>query len=210
MTCCRSDRRENLLDGFDSLAGVARNSSKRHDVPMHLKVHCVEWRLGDRGHGFAVGDRFSDWLMLSEDPQDWPAECLTTFEALVTPLPAWEGLPVGLHAHRLDIGPVVAYWESPTKVGPGPTSLTGVLSVDTYRSPPEWPITEGVVTRVRTEHRWYVRDGSGVWVPESADARYEVVTESGCWDHEPVPAPDQARREVWTGVLLDVDIQPSA
>lgn len=176
---------------------------------MQLTVHCETWVLGDRGHGFAIGDRFFDWLMLSEDPRGWPAECLTTVEALVTPLPAWEGLPMGLHAHRLDIAPVVAYWESPTKVGPGLTSLTGVLSVDTYRSPPEWPFRSGVVTRVQTEHRWYVRDGSHVWVPESDDARYEVVIDSG-WDlDEPLPGPDQAPREVWTGVLLEVDIQRS-
>jgi hypothetical protein len=176
---------------------------------MQLKVHCAEWILGDRGHGFAVGDPFAEWLVLSEEHQAWPAECLTSFEALVTPLPAWEGLPLGFHAHRLDIGPVVAYWESPMQVRPGPISLTGVLSVDIYRAPPDWPCTDGTVTRVRTERRWYVPDALDTWVPESAQARYEEVTDSGWYLDEAVPRPNQRRRECWTGVILEVDLDPS-
>jgi hypothetical protein len=62
---------------------------------------------------------------------------------------------------------------------------------------------------VRTERRWYVPDALDTWVPESAQARYEEVTDSGWYLDEAVPRPNQRRREYWTGVILEVDLDPS-
>ena len=98
---------------------------------MRLRVHCEEWVLGDRGYGVAVGDSFSEWLVLDDD-EGRTAELRATYEALVTPLKPWEGLALGYHAYRLDIGPVPVYCEWAEEMDPGPGVVTGVLSVDTY------------------------------------------------------------------------------
>lgn len=173
---------------------------------MRLRVHCAEWVLGDRGYGVAVGDSFSEWLVLHGD-EGWPVELLATYEAFVTPLPKWEGLSLGCDAYRLDIGSVPVYCEWPGTMDPGPGAVTGVLAVDTYLAPPDWPRTTGVVVRMWTEHRWYVQDPAqgGVWFPESSDARYEEVTHCG-WNFHRAPKPGERRRHECTGVLLEVDI----
>ncbi|WP_202879663.1 hypothetical protein [Serinicoccus kebangsaanensis] len=176
---------------------------------MRLRVHCQEWVLGDRGHGVAVGDPFSEWLVL-HGPEGWPAELSRTYEGLVTPLPPWEGLGLHQHAHRLDIGPAPVYWESPGRVQAGATTATGVLGLDTYLAPPDWPTTTGIVARMWTVHRWYVQDppGSRVWGPESSDARYEEVSSCG-HNLDGGREPHTVRHEVCTGVLLEVDLEPA-
>ena len=66
---------------------------------------------------------------------------------------------MGYHAYRLDIGPVYCEW--PGQMDPGPGVVTGVLSLDTYVAPPDWPEIKGLVVRMWTEHRWYVQDPAG-------------------------------------------------
>ncbi|WP_299518188.1 hypothetical protein [uncultured Serinicoccus sp.] len=174
---------------------------------MRLRVHCQEWVLGDRGYGVAVGDWFSEWLVLHGE-ENWPAAAQRTYDGVVTPLPEWEGLGLHQHAHRLDIGSAAAYWESPVRVPPGPTTVTGVLGLDTYLAPPDWPTTSGVVVRLWTEHRSLVQDPAqgGTWVPESADARYVEVSRCGAF-LERGPEPHVLRWEACTGVLLEVDVE---
>ncbi|GAA4875071.1 hypothetical protein [Serinicoccus chungangensis] len=88
--------------------------------------------------------------------------------------------------------------------------MTGVLSVDTYLAPMDWPVTPGVVVRMWTEHRWYVQDPAqgGTWVFESPHARYEGVTRVGL-NRDEWPVPGETRREARTGVLLEVDVEPA-
>ncbi|ANS79496.1 hypothetical protein SGUI_2100 [Serinicoccus hydrothermalis] len=99
----------------------------------------------------------------------------------MTPLKPWEGLSLGYHAYRLDIGPVLVYSEWPGQMDPGPGVVTGVLWIDTYVAPPDWPEIKGLVVRMWTEHRRYVQDpaGDGTWVFESPSARYEEVERCG-------------------------------
>ncbi len=127
--------------------------------------------------------------------------------AVVTPLPPWEGLALDYHAYRLDIGPVPVYCEWPEEMDPGPGVVTGVLSVDTYVAPPDWPEIKGLVVRMWTEHRWYVQDpaGDGTWVFESSSARYEEVERCGV-GRQVVPTAEHPRTEEFTGVLLEIDV----
>ncbi|GAA4875076.1 hypothetical protein [Serinicoccus chungangensis] len=75
---------------------------------MRLRVHCEDWVLGDRGYGVAVGDAFSEVLVLHGVEGSWPLELVTNRTVGVTPLPRWEGLSFGHDAYRLEIGPVTA------------------------------------------------------------------------------------------------------
>jgi|GEM_PF-4290012 len=173
---------------------------------MRLRVHCEEWVLGDRGYGVAVGDSFSEWLVLDDD-EGRTAELRATYEALVTPLKPWEGLALGYHAYRLDIGPVPVYCEWAEEMDPGPGVVTGVLSVDTYVAPPDWPRTTGVVVRMWTEHRRYVQDpaGDGTWVFESPSGRYEEV-EQCVLSRDRGLFPRGRQAEQRTGALLEIDV----
>ena len=175
---------------------------------MRLRIHCRDWMAEERG-GIAVGDSLSDWLTLHL-AQGRPAEVAGTYEGWVTPLSLQEGVELHHHAYRLNLGPVAAYWESTLLMAEGPITATGVLEVDTYRAPPDWPRTSGVVVRMWTAHFWHVRDPvtPTLWHLESSGARYEEVSR---FDAIPdrVPEPHAVRQEVCRGVLLEVDVEPA-
>lgn len=181
---------------------------------MQLTVHCAEWVLEDDGRQLAIGQELAERLVLSVDTGwHWPAETITQLSGVVSPLPRWRGLTLDHHPLRLDVGGAALYWESPVPVGAGVRTVTGVPVLDTHRVPDSWPLTRGRITRLRTEHRWYVEDapGSRSWVPESAEARYVDVAEVGPWEPDGPAGPWLGgRRESWTGVLVDVDVWESA
>lgn len=150
-----------------------------------LTVWCAEWVLGDRGRGFAVGDAFSERLML--ETGDWAVECRQPLSGVVSAVPGHEGQTSGHHAYRLDAGPAVVYWESPTPVDIGPVSLLAALVVDVHQTPPDWPATQGTVRRVRKEYRWFREVEPRSWEPAPGAAQYVEVVDSGWSGMEAAP-----------------------
>ena len=86
--------------------------------------------------------------------------------------------------------------------------VIGVVSANNVDAPDGFPLTNGIVSRVRMQWQDYRLGQNHAWHPISGTARCEDVTSSYLPDPG-LPDPAQhaeATRLTWTGVLVDLDV----
>lgn len=165
---------------------------------MIVSVWAVEWYLDEDRRVLAVGDAITSWMTF-EDAEQHPApgERLQTVRGVARALPRWPGAEDGRHPVAIDVPGGTFYWDAPERVE-GAIEVTGSISFNNVDAPDRFPVTHGVVRRVRMEWQECVeRDGRAGPSPQ-AEPRYEDVSAS--W------FPPDDRPERWTGCLVDLDL----
>jgi hypothetical protein len=175
----------------------------------------AEWVLDEDRRTLGVGETLAEWLTFTEVerlPQVAP-DRVQTIRGLARPLPRWPGTEDGHHPVSISVDGATLYWDAPRPVD-GPVELAGVVSLNNIDAPDGFPVTRGVIRRVRME--WQATgtgtDGQRVSLPGAA-IHYEDVPVSYLPGYDDGPGPGfrltpaaiaaQALR--WSGCLVDLD-----
>lgn len=158
---------------------------------MVVTVRVPSWEIEGDGRVFAVGHEISSWLTFDEDGSGRDAADVQLVEGIAVPLPSWPAAELSRHPVRIDLDGAALYWDAPRPVE-GPLRVSGTISTNTMDAPDGFPVTVGVVRRVRMEWRDYVAGPDGSWVggPEST---YEEVAVT----YVPPPRPGRRIRGLW-------------
>lgn len=119
---------------------------------MLLSVWVAEWVLDEDRRTLGVGETLTEWLTFT-DVERLPhvaPECVQTIRGLARPLPRWPGTEDGHHPVSISVDGATLYWDAPRPVD-GPVELAGVVSLNNIDAPDGFPVTRGVIRRVRME-----------------------------------------------------------
>lgn len=183
---------------------------------MLLTVWVPAWVLDEDLRTLRVGDALAEWLTVTEVERlaHVPPEHLQTIRGVARPLPPWPGTEDGHHPVAISVAGATLYWDAPRPVD-GSVELTGVVSLNNIDAPDGFPVTRGVIRRVRMEWRATGTGTSGQRVPPppGASSHYEEVPVSYLpryddgpgpgFPHAPAAISAQALR--WSGCLVDLD-----
>jgi len=184
---------------------------------MVLSVWVAEWILDQDRRTLSVGETLAEWLTFTEVeglPHVPPGQ-LQTIRGVARALPRWPGTEDGRHPVSISVDGATLYWDAPRPVD-GPMEITGVVFLNNTDAPDGFPVTRGVIRRVRME--WQATgtetNGQRVPPPPGASIHYEDVPVSYLpgYDDEPgfphAPAAISAQALRWSGCL--VDLEPDA
>ncbi|MQW76078.1 hypothetical protein GHK92_09340 [Nocardioides sp. dk4132] len=170
---------------------------------MGLTVHVAAWQLEEDGGVIAVGDQLAAWLEFRESSRgDQGPDQHHRLTGLARAIPPWAGAEGGRHPTVIDADGATIYWDAPRPVT-GPVGLIGVLAANNVDAPDGFPMTEGLVTRVRMEWQDHRPGDGAAWYPVPGTARYEDLQSSYLPHAGPI---DPVTRVVWTGVLVDLEV----
>jgi len=177
---------------------------------MLLTVWVAEWVLDEDRRTLRVGDALAEWLTVTEFERlaHVPPEQLQTIRGVARAIPPWPGTEGGHHPVSITVAGATLYWDAPRPVD-GSVELTGVVSLNNIDAPDGFPVTRGVIRRVRME--WQATGTAPGVTP-----RYEDVPVSYLPDYDsgpPVGLPGTStatslRALRWSGCL--VDLEPDA
>lgn len=174
---------------------------------MGLVVHVPAWHLEEDGAVVTVGDHLSTWLEFHESTRwDQPPDRQSRLTGSAGAISSWPGAEYGRHPTVIDVHGAAVYWDAPEPTS-GPVDVTGVVSANIVDAPEGFPVTTGIVTRVRMEWQDHEPGDDGAWYPVPGTARYEDLRVSYLPRHEFTDAPARAREMfAWSGVLIDLDV----
>lgn len=186
---------------------------------MVLAVWVPEWVLDEDRRTLRVGETLAEWLTFTEVqrlPHVAPVR-VQSIRGLARPLPRWAGTEDGHHPVSISVDGATLYWDAP-RPADGSVELTGVVSLNNIDAPDGFPVTRGVIRRVRMEWQATGTGTAGQRVPPpppGASSHYEEVPVSylpgfdggpgAGFRHAPAAVSPQALR--WSGCL--VDLEPS-
>lgn len=172
---------------------------------MLLIVFIPAWHLDEDDVVVAVGDHLSTWLEFHESSRwDQPRDRQFRLTGFARAVPTWSGAERGRHPTVVETDGSTVYWDAPHPVT-GPVDVTGVVSANNVDVPEGFPVTTGIVTRVRMEWQDHWLGDDGAWHPVPGTARYEDLP-SSYLPREAAISPGGTTHETWTGVLVDLEV----
>jgi len=172
-----------------------------------LPVFVSSWQMECCGTPFKLGEHLQWRLRFVEAGRSdsGPVEHHVELTAHAEPFSRDLG-EVGRTDTRLTAGAAVLYWSAAGAVA-GAVILTGGVHEDHHAGVPEdFPVTTGMVRRIRVETRDYREDPaqSRTWVKAHSRATYRDVSMSPTWFADVPGDAGQTRAE--TGVLVDLEV----
>jgi hypothetical protein len=171
-----------------------------------LKVFVHSWDLEDHGEVLRVGQRVA-WRLVFLEASDGPLrEHVQEVRGTASRLAGWEGTPLPSDTDACNLSPSSGgslYWSKPSSNAVD----VEVVVVGTIRrdgpqdAPDDFPLTSGVIRRVRMETRTFVVESRRVEYGDEPPS-YEDVDETYY-----LPWLDQGKHRAWTGVLVDLDVE---
>ena len=121
---------------------------------MVLTLRVAEWVLDEDRRTLSVGETLTEWLTFTEVDRlpHVPADRVQTIRGVARALPRWPGTEDGRHPVSVSVGAATLYWDAP-RPADGPVETTGVVSLNNTDAPDGFPVTRGVIRRVRTERQ---------------------------------------------------------
>jgi len=172
-----------------------------------LPVFVSSWQMECCGTPFKLGEQ-AQWRLLFVDAGRSGSEPVEHHGELTAhaELFSWDLGEPGRTDIRLTAGAAILYWSAADAIA-GMVTLTGGVHEDHHADVPEdFPITTGVVRRIRVETRDYREDppGSRGWVYANSIATYRDVSVSPKWFAD-VPG-EAGRTRAETGVLVELEV----
>ena len=121
---------------------------------MVLSVWVAEWILDEDRRTVRVDDALTEWLTFIEVERlpHVPAGQLQTLRGVARDLPRWPGTEDGRHPVSISVDGATLYWDAPRPVD-GSVEITGVVFLNNIDAPDGFPVTRGVIRRVRMERQ---------------------------------------------------------
>ncbi|KRE62380.1 hypothetical protein [Nostocoides sp. Soil756] len=175
----------------------------RPGQPGLFTVSIPEWSLAEDGQVLRRGDTYRSWWVFVEaDREARPTERLQRITADATLLPPWWGR-LGPQSVRLDAGGAVLYWDAPYPVE-GPVEVHGWIEASHVDAPPDFPMNDGIVRRVRLEWCEAMATGPRERTVLIDKGRYEEVEAS-----QIQPSETLGDGPVLSAVVVELEIAPT-
>jgi hypothetical protein len=135
------------------------------------------WELEENGRVLHVGDEVTSWLTFEQADETATPEEIQVIHGSARPLPSWPGAGFPGHPIQINLAGGALYWDAPEPVE-GAVDVVGTVCTNKVDAPDGFPVTTGVIRRIRMEWRDIVMGSDKSWASARDGLRYEEVSET--------------------------------